>query len=85
MERFLEVLLASFYSVRVLLQSESCTASCSSQHHVAVGLMVLLVEYVVTGHPTTRVASLALGAGFGLGMAYTECSKDFETLLDLER
>jgi MICOS complex subunit MIC10 len=30
--------------------------------------------FVCTGSPTTRWASVALGAGVGIGAAYTECS-----------
>lgn len=33
---------------------------------------------MVAGSPVTRWASVAFGAGIGLGSAYTECSQKFD-------
>jgi len=37
-----------------------------------------LVIFIVLGSPQTRWASIAFGAGVGIGSAYTECSRLFD-------
>lgn len=36
------------------------------------------VIFIVPGSPQTRWASIAFGAGVGIGSAYTECSRLFD-------
>ncbi|CAJ2638410.1 unnamed protein product [Trifolium pratense] len=44
----------------------------------AFGGLLLFIILIVLGSPQTRWASIAFGAGVGIGSAYTECSRLFD-------
>lgn len=54
------------------------TCFCHFMYTVLLSLSLFSIVSILLGSPTTRWASIAFGAGAGVGAAYTECSYLFD-------